>query len=205
MKLNNSPPPILYSFRRCPYAIRSRLAIKISQTPVELREVLLSDKPAEIFAVSPKGTVPVLILSEGQIIDESLDIMLWALNNNNETDNLIQINDTDFKQHLDHYKYAQRFPEYPMQTYRNQLSKFLQLLEQRLNKHPHLSSSHFSISDAAIFPFIRQCAFVDKQWFKQAPYKKLNAWLETLLASKLFTAVMEKHPQWHSHTKGEIF
>ena len=136
--------PILYSFRRCPYAIRARLAIYVSNTKVELREVKLADKPKELISCSPKGTVPVLQLTDGTIIDESKDIMLWALNKNDpnnwlvsrkvekqETNRLIDINDNEFKQYLDHYKYADRFPEQTIEYYRQQGEVFLQLLEKK--------------------------------------------------------------------------
>jgi len=205
----NTQHPILYSFRRCPYAIRARLAIKVSQIQVELREVVLADKPKAMLALSPKGTVPVLVLPDGTVIDESKDIMLWALNQNdpdnwlskhqdklNETDGLINLNDNDFKRHLDHYKYADRFPDYPMEYYRGQAEVFLQQLEMRLSKNSFLLGDRISMLDMAIVPFIRQCAFVDKPWFDQTPYIQLQDWLENILASDLFNQVMIKQPQW---------
>ena len=201
--------PILYSFRRCPYAIRARLAIKISQIQVVLREVVLADKPHEMLALSPKGTVPVLVLDNSKVIDESMDIMMWALNQNDpdrwilnnkdkqdETNALIVVNDTEFKQHLDHYKYADRYPENTIEYYRQQAQSFLQQLEEHLSQATFILSDHLSMVDMAIFPFIRQFAFVDKSWFDRLPYKNLQLWLEYILTSDLFTQVMMKKEQW---------
>lgn len=201
--------PILYSFRRCPYAIRARLAIKISQIQVVLREVVLADKPHEMLALSPKGTVPVLVLDNSKVIDESMDIMMWALNQNDpdrwilnnkdkqdETNALIVVNDTEFKQHLDHYKYADRYPENTIEYYRQQAQSFLQQLEEHLSQTTFILSDHLSMVDMAIFPFIRQFAFVDKSWFDRLPYKNLQLWLEYILTSDLFTQVMMKKEQW---------
>jgi len=201
--------PVLYSFRRCPYAIRARLAINVSNTKVELREVKLADKPKELIACSPKGTVPVLQLTNGTIIDESKDIMLWALKVNDpnnwllsgtvekqETNRLIDINDNEFKQYLDHYKYADRFPEQTMEYYRQQGEVFLQSLEKKLNETKYLISDTISLADMAIFPFIRQFAYVDKDWFDQTDYKKLQAWLNYFLNTSIFKKTMEKQPVW---------
>lgn len=201
--------PVLYSFRRCPYAIRARLAINVSNTKVELREIKLSDKPKELTACSPKGTVPVLQLTDGTIIDESKDIMLWALKENDpnnwlvsgtiekqETNRLIDINDNEFKQYLDHYKYADRFPEQTMEYYRQQGEVFLQSLEKKLNETKYLISDTISLADMAIFPFIRQFAYVDKDWFDQTDYKKLQAWLNYFLNTSIFKKTMEKQPVW---------
>jgi glutathione S-transferase len=210
--------PILYSFRRCPYAIRARLAIKCCQIEVELREVVLSDKPSEMMAASPKGTVPVLILADGSVIDESLDIINWALSKNDpecwlpgnnqliqKSNDLIKINDDSFKDDLDHYKYANRFPDFPANHYRLQAEKFLQTLEQLLDKSNYLVDNRITLADIAIFPFIRQFAFVDKDWFDQSQYKKLQVWLEVMLNMKLFTDVMKKYPQWAPESEGVEF
>jgi glutathione S-transferase len=201
--------PILYSFRRCPYAIRARLALHVSGTPYELREIQLRDKPAAMLAASPKGSVPVLVLPDTQVIDESWDIMQWALNQH-DPDNwlgedgrhveaaaaLVKINDGYFKTALDRYKYADRYPEYPQPHYRRQGETFLHQLETRLQDNTHLLGDHFSIADAAVLPFIRQFAGVDPAWFAHAPYPKLVNWTATLVQSSLFTAVMQKHPLW---------
>ena len=203
--------PILYSFRRCPYAIRARLAINISNIKVELREVKLADKPDELLVCSPKGTVPVLQLADGRAIDESRDIMMWALKKHDpqnwlpngtfekeETKKLIEFNDNDFKQHLDHYKYADRFPEKTMEFYRQTGEIFLEQLENKLNNTKFLIGDAVSLADMAIFPFIRQFAYVDKDWFDQSKYKKLQGWLNYLLATPLFKMIMIKHPVWLS-------
>jgi glutathione S-transferase len=199
-----NPLPVLYSFRRCPYAIRARLALTYAGIPVEIREVQLKHKPEEMLAISPKGTVPVLQLPDGNIIDESLDIMCWALAQNDpghwldtgeDAERLIQWNDGDFKYYLDRYKYADRHPEFTSSHYRSQGEKFLAELEAKLSQTPHLASSHFSLLDAAIFPFIRQFAAVDKQWFVSSDYQLLKNWLSELLESELFVSVMVKYPE----------
>lgn len=201
--------PILYSFRRCPYAIRARMAIKYSGVVVELREVILAEKPDDMLVISPKGTVPVLQLPDGRVLDESYDIMHWALVNNDpenwlpeddntlqRTKNLIDTNDHSFKKHLDHYKYASRFPEHSTDYYREQSQEFLQQLDNLLVQSSYLAGGRITMADIAIFPFIRQFAFVDKAWFDQSQYKKLQAWLHKILEMELFVGVMKKYPQW---------
>ena len=192
-----SPLPILYSFRRCPYAIRARLAIAYTGIPVEIREVHLKHKPEQMLAVSPKGTVPVLQLPDGKVIDESLDIMRWALAQHypehwldagEDAENLIQWNDGDFKYYLDRYKYADRYPEYPASYYRSQGEMFLAELESKLSQTRCLGGNQFSIADAAIFPFIRQFGAVDSRWFISSHYQ--------YLASDLFGIAMVKYPVW---------
>ncbi len=198
--------PILYNFRRCPYAIRARLAIAYAGIPVEIREVQLKQKPEYMLSISPKGTVPVLQLPDGTVIDESLDIMRWALAQNDpdhwldsseDSERLIQWNDRDFKYHLDRYKYADRYPEFPASYYRSQAEKFLAELESKLSQTPFLGSSHFAITDAAIFPFIRQFAAVDNQWFAASDYRDLKLWLNDLFESDLFASVMVKQPVYN--------
>jgi glutathione S-transferase len=197
--------PILYSFRRCPYAMRARLALYASGVAVELREVSLRAKPASMLAASPKGSVPVLVLPDGRVIDESWEIMQWALHQHDPEgwlgqDNsfiaaanpLIIENDTTFKYHLDRYKYAERYPEYPRSHYRSEAQVFLQQLENRLHTPRFLLGDAMSIADVAIFPFIRQFAAVDKDWFAQAPYPSLQRWLNIFLGSELFDEVMKK-------------
>ena len=205
--------PILYSFRRCPYAMRARLAIQAAEQAVELREVVLKNKPSELLQASPKATVPVLVLPDGYVIDESRDIMLWALSQYKSQDklphdwlaqdadiydqaiSLIDQNDVEFKPHLDAYKYADRYPE-PVEYYRQQGEFFLQQLEQRLTQHSYLMSDKVSLADMAIFPFIRQFAHVDIGWFNHSGYKNLQQWLDGLLASDCFASVMHKYPAW---------
>ena len=200
--------PVLYSFRRCPYAMRARLAIAISGLQVELREIVLKDKPSHMLEVSPKGTVPVLITPQGSIIEESIDIMAWALEQHDPeqwlpepalqatTQQLIQQNDGPFKHALDRYKYADRYPEHPEIYYRQQGEETLAELEQRLNQHAFLLGEGLSMADIAILPFIRQFAAVDNNWFQKAPYPKLRQWLNQFLDTELFKQIMIKRPPW---------
>ena len=205
---------ILYSFRRCPYAIRARMALRYSGVKVQLRELVLRDKPAEMLRISPKGTVPVLQLADGRVIDESLDIMVWALSQNDPQSwlpqgdllqtslSLIRENDGDFKQYLDRYKYTDRFPTHSAEDYRKQACNFLEQLETRLSQQEYLMSDRITLADVAIFPFIRQFAFVDKSWFDQSVYGCLRHWLERFLGSPLFLQVMQKYPVWNK--TGEV-
>lgn len=197
--------PVLYSFRRCPYAIRARMALTVAGMAVELREVLLRDKPAAMLEVSAKGTVPVLLLPDGRVIDESLEVMDWALTQNDpeawadtsaDTEALIAYCDGPFKGWLDKYKYADRHPEQSQGAYRQRAEEFLALLEQRLADREFLGGERVTRGDVAVFPFVRQFAGVDPAWWRGAPYPKLRRWLEFWLASETFTAVMAKHPLW---------
>ena len=198
--------PILYSFRRCPYAIRARLAINYAGIPVEIREVQLKHKPEQMLALSPKGTVPVMQLPDGTVIDESLDIMHWALAQNDpdywldsgeDAERLIQWNDGEFKYYLDRYKYADRYPEFPAGYYRNKGELFLAELDSKLGNNHYLNGDNLSLLDAAIFPFIRQFAAVDNTWFENTNYRNLKKWMSALLASDLFGLVMVKYPVWN--------
>jgi glutathione S-transferase len=201
--------PVFYSFRRCPYAIRARLALYASGVAVELREVALRDKPAAMLFASPKGSVPVLVLAGGRVIDESWEIMMWALHQNdpegwlgnngtyvNAATSLIIKNDTTFKVNLDRYKYPDHYPEHTQNHYRSQAELFLQPLENHLRTTPYLLGDTLSIADVGIFPFIRQFADVDKDWFVHAPYPSLQHWLKDFLNSVCFDAVMKKYPPW---------
>ena len=194
--------PILYSFRRCPYAMRARMAIAASGTPVRLREILLRDKPDEMLAASPKGTVPVLVDS-GKVIDESLDVMRWALARNDpegwlarKDDALIKENDGPFKHHLDRYKYSTRYEGADAEEHRAGGFRFLQALEAHLADNDYLHGNERSFTDIAIFPFVRQFRIADKDWFDAAPIPNVQRWLKTLTASALFQSVMEKYPLW---------
>jgi len=199
--------PILYSFRRCPYAMRARLAIAYANVAVELREVELRNKPQAMLLISPKATVPVLQLENSRVLDESLDIMLWALQQNDpehwlkaasldHAKALIRGNDEPFKYFLDRYKYADRYPAYSELYYRQQGELFLADLESLLTQSAYLCGEYFSLADAAILPFIRQFCAVDPTWFKGAPYPALRQWLNHFLASSLFERVMTKYPCW---------
>jgi glutathione S-transferase len=195
----------LYSFRRCPYAMRARMALRYSGVAVDIVEVSLKAKPAEMLALSGKGTVPVLS-ADGRVIDESLDIMRWALAQNDPQDwllkddpdaaaqiaPLIEQNDQVFKLHLNRYKYAERYPEQPMEVYRGEGEVFLRRLEALLEGRDYLLADHPSLADVALMPFVRQFAHVDREWFAQTPYLRLQAWLQRLLESDLFTSIMKK-------------
>lgn len=198
--------PILYSYRRCPYAMRARMALQLANIEVEIREISLRDKPAHMLQVSPKGTVPVLILQDGKVIDESIEIMLWAFNDAREQNNALQANihepsrtlilmcDTEFKKNLDCYKYPERYPEKSQQQYRQLGETFLAQLESLLLQNNYLFGAQPSFADYAIFPFVRQFAAVDSAWFEASNYPKLNAWLKSLVESDLFKSVMTKNP-----------
>ena len=201
--------PVLYSYRRCPYAMRARMALRYANIDVEVREIALREKPAHMLAVSPKGTVPVLVLASGKVLEQSLDIMDWALAQfdvdewiiqdqvvQKLTSDLIATNDGAFKQALDKYKYAIRFPENTPDVYRAAGEEFLQRLELILRQNTYLCRNTISIADVAIFPFVRQFSMVDEAWFEVANYPALKAWLNGLLDSKLFTDVMQKYPVW---------
>ena len=211
--------PVLYSFRRCPYAMRARMAISYSALAVELREVVLRDMPASLLACSPKGTVPVLVLTDGTVLEESRDIIDWALAKNDphgwlpgtadadaeQARQLVDSCDTSFKQQLDHYKYAERYPQHPADYYRSQGAVFLGRLEQRLQRGDWLCGERMTVADVSIFPFVRQFANVDKVWFDETAYLRLQTWLDRLLCSQLFTRVMDKYPQWHEGDAAVIF
>ncbi|MHC8395077.1 glutathione S-transferase [Pseudomonas sp. LB3P93] len=195
----------LYSFRRCPYAMRARMALRYSGVAVQIVEVSLKAKPAEMLALSAKGTVPVLSV-DGQVIDESLAIMHWALAQNDPQDwlltddpaaqaqiaVLIEENDQAFKVQLNRYKYAERYSEQPMETYRAAGEVFLRKLDELLEGRDYLLAEHPSLADVALMPFIRQFAHVDREWFGQTPYVRLQVWLQRFLESELFVGVMQK-------------
>lgn len=202
---------ILYSFRRCPYAMRARLVLQLClpESVLELREVVLKNKPQAMLDVSSKGTVPVLHLINGEVIDESIDIMLWALDQNPvfknelyadtnkaEIDQLICANDGGFKWALDRYKYSDRF-EYDEDYYREKAHLFLATLEKNLSNQCFLIGDKPSLADLAIFPFVRQFAHVDKIWFgQQNQYSLINIWLARSLVDDLFINVMKKYKAW---------
>ena len=200
---------ILYSFRRCPYAIRARLAILTSGINVEIREVTLNAKPPALLRISSKATVPVLITADERIIDESIDIMNWALNQSDPekwlpsdtkeeqlTSELTYVNDQTFKHFLDRYKYSDRYPENSELYYRQQAELTLINLEYNLTQNIYLVSNRLTVADVALLPFIRQFAFVNKAWFDVAPYPKIQAWLEKFITSELFNSSMVKLAPW---------
>jgi len=203
--------PVLYSFRRCPYAIRARMALEYASITCELREVKLSNKPPAMINISSKGTVPVLQLVDGRVIDESLDIMLWALGQTdpdhwldlekNDGRSLIDVNDQEFTQYLDQYKYFKRYPEHSQLYYREKAEKFIVVLETSLQEHQGIGlvSIRQTLADVAIFPFIRQFAHVDWEWFSNSQYKNLISWLVKFEESELFLTVMDKYKPWQEN------
>jgi len=196
---------ILYSFRRCPWAMRARLALRYAGCAVEIREVTMKNKPAELLALSPKGTVPVLDTGHG-VLEESLDIMRWALEQNDpqdwrlqadpaaaqQADALIARNDSAFKAQVNLYKYAERYPEHSREHYRQQAEPWLATLEQLLEGRSYLLAEHPSLADAALLPLMRQFAGVEPQWFAEAAYPRVRSWLEGWLASELLRTVMAR-------------
>jgi glutathione S-transferase len=200
-----SATPTLYSFRRCPYAMRARMAVRYAGCAVEIVEVSLKAKPVEMLERSPKGTVPVLVLGD-QVLEQSLDIMRWALAQSDPDDwlmaddevarlliaDLIARNDGSFKTSLDQYKYAVRYPEFSQEEYRQRGEVFLSELEDRLGSQRFLVSDHLTLADVALAPFVRQFCFVDPEWFWQSPYPKLREWLQRFLESALFIQAMQK-------------
>ncbi len=202
--------PVLYSLRNCPFAMRARMAIYRSQMPVLLRDIVLSDKPPEMLEASPKGTVPVVITSCGTVIEESVEVMLWALSENDPDDlllstvpemldsmrGLIHQFDTEFKPCLEAYRAAKRYHEPNLVECRQACEKYLCELEERLTRHSYLMADQESLADLALLPFIRQFARVERQWYLQSPYPKLRQWINQYLQSRMFSKVMTKHELW---------
>lgn len=210
--------PALYSFRRCPYAMRARLALAASGVQCELREIVLRDKAPEFLAASPKGTVPVVVTPQGEVIEESLDVMHWALAQNDpenwlgadearaeEMEALIAACDGPFKQALDRYKYATRYEDADPLTERAKGEVFLRTLNDRLADAPYLFGGKVSLADMAIAPFVRQFANVDRAWFDGQDWPHLIAWLEAFLDSERFQAIFKKYPKWHAGDAPTLF
>nr|WP_315459202.1 glutathione S-transferase [uncultured Sphingorhabdus sp.] len=204
--------PILYSFRRCPYAMRARMAVAVSGVEVELREVVLRDKPAEMLESSPKGTVPVLVLNDGTVIDESLDVMHWALARHDPLSWLAHVdaeriaaNDGPFKHALDRYKYPHRYDLADGLEHRALGLAHLTDLENALSSAPFLLGEQPGFTDIALFPFVRQFAATDTAWFDALPLPKVQAWLESLTGSALFAQIMGRYPQWKAGDAITIF
>lgn len=213
----NSSLPIIYSLRNCPFAMRARIAIYKSQLPVLLRDLILSDKPAEMLAASPKGTVPVLITPNDTVIEESLEVMLWALSMNDPDDllftgddemladmqTLIYRFDTEFKRCLENYKCAKRYSETNIIACREACEGYISQLEQLLTQHQYLMADRESLADIALLPFIRQFARVERQWYLQSPYPHVRQWLTDYLQSNMFSKVMTKHELWLTN-RGDV-
>ena len=197
---------VLYSYRRCPYAMRARMALSYAGISVEIREISLRDKPLDMLSISPKGTVPVLQAGP-LVIEQSLEIMQWALsqsdkdgwlNNLEASADLITINDGPFKRLLDQYKYPNKFPEVAIKdTLDKAMDICLLPLEQRLQKSRYLLGDQMRLADVAIFPFIRQFSMVDPVWFEKSHLNYLKKWLNEQIESDLFLSVMHKYPTWH--------
>ncbi|AXF85895.1 hypothetical protein DTO96_101635 [Ephemeroptericola cinctiostellae] len=201
--------PVLYSFRRCPYAMRARLALAYAQQTTIIREITLKNKPHAMLTLSPKGTVPVLHLMDGGVLEESRDIMMWALHAHDpfgllagdvcEMHSLLDKNDGDFKFWLDRYKYPERFSaEKTRDTSfaRQKAEVFLSELELRLSRQCYLFGEKITLADIGVMPFVRQFASVEPEWFKHAPYAAVRQWLNNGLASPVFTHIMEKFKPW---------
>ena len=210
--------PVLYSFRRCPYAMRARLALAVSGQTCELREVVLRHKPQGLLLASPKGTVPVLVLPGGEVLEQSLDIMLWALSQHDpggwlapshgtlvDMLELIAECDGPFKQALDRCKYPSRYPDADPTLARAQAVDWLQTLETRLTHHTCLYGNRTALADMAIAPFVRQFAGIDADWWAAQPWPRLQAWLAQWQASDLLASVMHKLPAWVDGTEGVLF
>ena len=208
--------PRLYSFRRCPYAMRARLGILFAELQVELREITLKNKPPQMLAISPKGTVPVLQLLDGTVIEESREIMIWALAQRDsqgllnaetllEANALIDKNDNEFKYWLDRYKYADRHIDMSQTEYRQKGEAFLQLLEELLTKNPYLLGKSVTLADIGIVPFVRQFAHVDRDIFYSLPYPNLQRWLQDWLSHPLFLQAMPKFQPWQEKDDVVVF
>lgn len=210
----------LYSFRRCPYAMRARLGLLFAELQVELREIVLRNKPAQMLAISPKGTVPVLELmttdgSQQHVIEESREILEWALQQHDphgllsielaKANALIDQNDHEFKYWLDRYKYADRYPELTQLEYRQRGEVFLLALEKLLANNQYLLGERISIADIGIMPFVRQFAHVDREVFCGLPYPHLQQWLDTWLEHPVFKQVMTKFQPWQEGDEVVVF
>jgi len=199
--------------------MRARLSIARSGIRCELREVVLKDKPEQLIALSPKATVPVLETTDGKVIDESIDIAFWALSQadpygwyqalshqqHQQALALIENNDGEFKYFLDRYKYADRYPDQSQDYYRQQGETTLIELEKQLEQNGCLLRENWTLADIALLPFIRQFAFVDKDWFDHSPYPRVKSWLQDFVDSELFKSIMPKYAQWHPDNPPVIF
>lgn len=216
MTPSTSSYPRLYSFRRCPYAMRARLGLLFAGLQVELREITLKNKPPQMLAISPKGTVPVLQLLNGTVIEESREIMTWALEQQDaqgllaaqtlpQANALIDKNDNEFKYWLDRYKYADRHLDMSQAEYRQRGEAFLQMLEELLIKNPYLLGESITIADIGIMPFVRQFAHVNRKVFYDLPYPNLQRWLQDWLSHPLFLQAMTKFAPWQEKDDVVVF
>ncbi|OED71339.1 glutathione S-transferase [Vibrio splendidus ZS-139] len=216
---NESDLPILYSLRRCPYAMRGRMGIALSQQQVLLREIVTKDKPSELLASSPKGTVPVLILPDGQIVEQSLDVMNWALQQNDPQDllrssnsalsesvhQLIKMNDEEFIGYLEKYRASVRYRNDDVEQRRQLCEGFISVLENKLANRDYLFGNTPSLADFAVMPFVSQFVRVEKKWFVQSDYQNVGRWLRAHLESKLYGQVMKQYPLWNETKQDCLF
>ncbi|WP_454441490.1 glutathione S-transferase [Vibrio bathopelagicus] len=216
---NETDLPILYSLRRCPYAMRGRMGIALSQQKVLLREIVTKDKPSELLASSPKGTVPVLVLPQGTIIEQSIEVMIWALEQNDPQDlmrssnpalnqqvlELIGRNDNEFIGHLEKYRASVRYRNDDSEQRRHNCEEFIAELENKLSNHDYLFGDTPSLADFAVMPFVSQFVRVEKKWFVQSEYQNVGRWLRAHLESKLYTQVMKQYPLWNETKQDCLF
>tara|TARA_B100001540_G_scaffold87751_1_gene79282 strand:+ start:24 stop:614 length:591 start_codon:yes stop_codon:yes gene_type:complete len=196
--------------------MRARMAIHISSQKCEIREVLLRDKPPSMLEYSSKGTVPVLVLQSGEVIDESLDVIDWALNlndpdnwqrskNNEKTKELIKINDGEFKYHLDRYKYSKRYDNEDPEFHRKKCLSFIEKVNSELQNSKYIFDDAISYIDISLLPFIRQFRIADNEWFDELPYENVKSWLSNFLNSELLKSIMSKHDIWKEGDEVTIF
>ena len=210
--------PVFYSFRRCPYAIRTRLAVASSEVETELREVLLRDKAPEFLEASPKGTVPVMVLPDGTVLEESLDVMDWALGRNDPENllstepelrrdmrSLVERCESEFKPHLDRFKYHVRYENVDPETEREIASRYLWELQSRLDGQAYLFGDRISFADIGIAPFVRQFANSSRVWFEEQDWPELQAWLRAFETSDRFQSIMSKYPKWQKGDPVTVF
>ena len=211
--------PILYSLRQCPYAMRARIGLLQAKQPVILRDIVMKNIPKEMLDASPKGEVPVLVFEDSSVIDESLDIMIWALNQSDPSNllfnqqpntyqgmlDLINRNDNEFVDALKKYKAASRYHDSEEVNCRQQCVPFIGYLEQCLTKHDYIFGDTANLADYAILPFIRQFSRVDRKWYLQYPYPNLQRWLERHYQNPIFSKAMKKYPQWLDNKESILF
>jgi len=206
-----SKTPILYSSRNCPFCLRARIALRYAGLKIILRNVEMSNLPEQALAVSSHATVPSLVISDNEYWDESWDIVKWSAQQHdpdnwlgqdneylNEAEMLVEINDHSFKEDLMKYKDPDSYPEHPLQYYRERGEEFLEELNEMLEEKDFLVAPHLTIADIAVFPFVRAFAMVDKDWFDEAPYPKLQKWLSGILEAEWFSESMQKHDVWQA-------
>jgi glutathione S-transferase len=211
--------PVLYSLQHCPFAMRARMGLLMSKQDVMLRAIVTKDKPREMLKISPKGTVPILIFEDETLIDESLDIMIWALKKNDPKDllykdqpqtysrmlDLINTCDTEFRKNLSAYKHGSRYHLPAEVEQRSACELFIKELESHLQQNDYLFGNKISMADLAVLPNARQFVNVDRKWFRQTDYPNFTKWIANLMQSLLFTKAMRKYPLWNESHKEFLF